>query len=639
MVPPLMTMIPLALLDPSPKNPRRKPSEARIQEMANSLKAKGQMMPIIVRKSPQDNGRYELVAGERRMHGANLNGWTHIAAVERELSDSDACILTISENEDREDLSPLEEARGYQNAIDTGLSAEEVAERLGVSLVTVNRRLRLLKLENRWLKALEQEGHPVSKWGSTLIEMITPLPKQMQIDVFQAIFPAQAWSRRPIPELPTAKQLQTYLNNEVLLDLTKAPFDKTDADLVPDAPACGDCPLRSAKQDDLFGSEHKGDHCLDGACFAKKLEATRAKALLAAKEKAGATGKLPILHPSYKSLNEERDHIEALVEAGEVAKDPLYPDDWKRVKKKDFDPAKHEQGIVLKNGVPEVVPFARVTHHPSGMTTVGKKKPKKKTAELPPKQQLAHKLATLEAKRKNWVLGVIHEAIYRHDHKGRGYESLGAVKVGDDLTLPEQIRLHLLGSMKANLSVRPGWTALLIARYGRADQDGSEIDMDPRVSDVDEHCFAPVACASLRSFIGIRVTSRNLDEAMSSWKQLAAWVEEFIPFNVMDWPDKIGGAPFYLDLVELVPFDLWRLASESIKAVPEPAATLKLRNQLAGKAKGDKAKAEVRKKAKEKAGKPAKEKKTPKPGGKAGKKPAKDKPTAKRKAKKGPKTT
>ena len=136
--------IPVSLVDPNSYQPRRTfPSEG-LEELANSIRATGLLQPVLVRRK---EGRYELVAGERRLRAARLAGLEEIPAVIRDVSDNEALEFALMENLQREDLNPLEVAQAYEMLHrEFNLSHDDVAKKLGVSRSAVSNTLRLLRL-------------------------------------------------------------------------------------------------------------------------------------------------------------------------------------------------------------------------------------------------------------------------------------------------------------------------------------------------------------------------------------------------------------------------------------------------------------------------------------------------------------
>ena len=132
-------------IERSPYQPRRDFREEELRELAESLKNNGLVQPPTVRKNGR--GRYELIAGERRLRAAQLAGWEKIRVTLVEADDQTAAVMTTTENLQREDLNPIEEAVSYRNLQDQfGLTQQEVAEKVGKSRAAVANSTRLLEL-------------------------------------------------------------------------------------------------------------------------------------------------------------------------------------------------------------------------------------------------------------------------------------------------------------------------------------------------------------------------------------------------------------------------------------------------------------------------------------------------------------
>ena len=157
-----LAQLPVGALVANTRQPRRRFVDEAIDALAESIRTQGVVQPVVAR--PLGEGRYELVAGERRWRAARKAGLATIPALVREADDRDALLLALVENVAREDLSALEEARAYAVLQDEfGLSLGEVAERVGRSKPSVSNRLRLLDLPDDVLELLERgdltEGH------------------------------------------------------------------------------------------------------------------------------------------------------------------------------------------------------------------------------------------------------------------------------------------------------------------------------------------------------------------------------------------------------------------------------------------------------------------------------------------------
>lgn len=154
--------IPLDLIAPNPRQPRKAFGEAELRELADSLREHGVLQPVLVR--PLAGGRYELLAGERRWRAARLAGLERIPAVVRSAQDDDGLEIAVIENMARQDLNPVEAAHACAALVDEfGLTKEEVGRRVGKSRVAISNLVRLLELPDEVLSMLEagqlSEGH------------------------------------------------------------------------------------------------------------------------------------------------------------------------------------------------------------------------------------------------------------------------------------------------------------------------------------------------------------------------------------------------------------------------------------------------------------------------------------------------
>ena len=159
---PELAHLPVELIHPNPRQPRRRFDADAAGALADSVRAQGVVQPVLVR--PRAAGGFELVAGERRWRAAREAGAPTIPALVRNADDRDALLLGLVENVAREQLTPVEEARAYAVLLDEfDLSLGEIAERVGRSKPAVSNRMRLLELPDDVLAMLERyeltEGH------------------------------------------------------------------------------------------------------------------------------------------------------------------------------------------------------------------------------------------------------------------------------------------------------------------------------------------------------------------------------------------------------------------------------------------------------------------------------------------------
>lgn len=145
--------IDLDLIDPGSMQPRTRFDDESLERLSESIKEHGIVQPILVRSR---RGRYELIAGERRWRAAQKAGLSTIPAVVKEVPDSDLLEIALTENIQREDLNPIEEAHAYKKLIETvGLTQEAVATRFGRDRSYITNYLRLLKLPDDIQKLVE----------------------------------------------------------------------------------------------------------------------------------------------------------------------------------------------------------------------------------------------------------------------------------------------------------------------------------------------------------------------------------------------------------------------------------------------------------------------------------------------------
>jgi ParB family chromosome partitioning protein len=154
--------LPIELIEPGSHQPRQSFDEEALVGLADSIRARGVLQPVLVRPLP--SGRYELIAGERRWRAAQLAELDSVPAVIRRHDDATSLEVALIENMAREDLNPVEEARACAGLVEElGLTREEVGLRVGRSRVAVSNLIRLLDLPDEVLELVERrelsEGH------------------------------------------------------------------------------------------------------------------------------------------------------------------------------------------------------------------------------------------------------------------------------------------------------------------------------------------------------------------------------------------------------------------------------------------------------------------------------------------------
>jgi len=193
------------LIDPNPDQPRLRFNEDKLNELAQSIRANGLVQPLLLRRSA--NGRYQIVAGERRWRAAQLADLPKVQAVVRNIPDSKLLELALIENIQREELNPIEEASAYQRLIhNLGLTQDEVAQQVGKDRSSIANYLRLLKLPEDVQRMLEDElismGHARALLGLDTKDQIRRLANEVAEKKLSVRQTEQAVKRATSPQSP-----------------------------------------------------------------------------------------------------------------------------------------------------------------------------------------------------------------------------------------------------------------------------------------------------------------------------------------------------------------------------------------------------------------------------------------------------
>ena len=187
--------IALNLIDPNPNQPRREFDEDAMRELAASIKEIGIITPITLRQ--MTDGRYQIIAGERRWRASQLAGLTSIPAYIRTVEDENVMEMALVENIQREDLNAIEIALAYQHLVDTsGLTQEKISERVGKSRAAITNYLRLLKLPAQIQMALKNHEMDMGH-ARALLALDSP---SAQVKVFKDVL-KNGYSVRKVEEL------------------------------------------------------------------------------------------------------------------------------------------------------------------------------------------------------------------------------------------------------------------------------------------------------------------------------------------------------------------------------------------------------------------------------------------------------
>jgi len=262
----------LSLLNVSKTNPRRTFEDAALKELAESIRAQGVLSPLLVR--PLTENGFEIVFGERRYRAAQLAGQDTVPVRIRQMSDAEALEAQLVENLIRAEIHPMEEAQGFRALLaleEPKYSIEQIAAKVGKSPMFVASRLKLIDLVPKAADAFYADEIGV---GHALL--LAKLPADVQEQALSACFKeVYNGSQKPARILLPVRNLQFWIDTNILLVLKDAPFNKRDPQLVPAAGSCADCAKRTGHNKLLFGEDlgRQGDRCTDPTCFQSKVSA------------------------------------------------------------------------------------------------------------------------------------------------------------------------------------------------------------------------------------------------------------------------------------------------------------------------------------------------------------------------------
>src|SRR5438128_1888557 len=270
----LVQEIGLGQIRPSKANPRRRMDDSALAELAANIKAHGVLQPILVRPVPR--GGYEIVCGERRWRASKTAGKDSIPARIVNLTDAEALELGVIENIQRENVHELDEALGYKALIKQNAAlhtVETIAAKVGRSPSYIYQRLKLAELTANLQKAF-YEGKLTAGHAAEIARLQPKDQERALLECFPGHGTAKAILKDKDPRAIGVRELRDWIQREIHLSLANAPFDVSDANLVPDAGPCSTCPKRSGSNPLLFADAIKrADVCTDRECFHAKVGA------------------------------------------------------------------------------------------------------------------------------------------------------------------------------------------------------------------------------------------------------------------------------------------------------------------------------------------------------------------------------
>jgi ParB family chromosome partitioning protein len=273
--------LPLALLNESKTNPRRVFDDISLRELAASIRSQGVLSPLLVR--PLTENGFEIVAGARRYRAAQMAEAVTVPVRIKQMGDAEVLEAQLVENLIRAEIHPMEEAEGFARLLaleEPKYSIEQIAAKVGKQPSFVASRLKLVDLVPAAVDAFYANEIGV---GHALL--LAKLPADQQAQALTACFKEayNSGGATPTRILLPVRNLQFWIETNVLLILKDAPFDKRDAQLVSTAGSCADCPKRTGHNKLLFGDDlgKQGDRCTDPRCYNAKLSAHVAKTVAA----------------------------------------------------------------------------------------------------------------------------------------------------------------------------------------------------------------------------------------------------------------------------------------------------------------------------------------------------------------------
>jgi ParB family chromosome partitioning protein len=271
--------LPLALLTESTTNPRHIFEDEPLKELAESIRTQGVLSPLLVR--PLNERSFEIVAGARRYRAAQMAEAATVPVRIVNLTDAEALEAQLVENLMRRDVHPMEEAQGFRallNLEEPKYSIEQISAKTAKSTAYVAARLKLTELSPVVIEAFYREEIGVGH--ALLLAKLQPGQQEQALAAcFKEVY--SGGSEKPARILLPVRQLRFWIEGNILLMLKLAPFDKRDAQLVPAAGSCVDCPKRTGHNKLLFLDMGKQDACTDPTCYHAKVDAHVAKSIAA----------------------------------------------------------------------------------------------------------------------------------------------------------------------------------------------------------------------------------------------------------------------------------------------------------------------------------------------------------------------
>ena len=305
--------VPLGELVESSTNPRKTFDEERLEELAESIRSKGVLSPLLTRKV---NGHFEIVSGARRFRAAQRAGLREVPVRIAAFTDAEVLETQIVENLLRSDVHPFEEAQGFRALLEreeAGYTIEMIATKTGKKASYVAKRLRLLELIPPVAESFTA-GHIGIEHALLVAKLAADVQEKALEHCFDGYYAGNNTDRSLVP----VNRLQAWIAQNVYLSLKSVPFSKDDDTLLPEAGSCANCPKRTGFNTLLF-SEVREDSCSDAGCFNHKLDAHIARRVV-------KTPNLVMISENYNTAGEtpvlpRRNYVEVVTRKGKKGRE------------------------------------------------------------------------------------------------------------------------------------------------------------------------------------------------------------------------------------------------------------------------------------------------------------------------------
>lgn len=324
-----VTEVDIRKIDPSPMNPRKHFDQGKLDELTTDIALRGVLQNVIIRSGKP--GRFELVVGERRFRAAVLAKLKTIPAAIVALSDKAALETMIVENSKRADIDALEEADAYQTLLSNhSMTVEDIAERVGKSVTSVYKRLKLCELGPEGRKSFEK-----GVLTPSVALLVARIPDaKLQKSAVKAVTETRWADEEPM----STRKAQEHIERHYMLRLVDAPWKTNDGDLDMEAGPCSTCPKRTGNQSELFADVKGNDVCTDPTCFAKKTKLWKSGRVVEIKNAGGTIlsqveSKKIIQKPFRKGDPARLHHSAGFIDLDAVCYDAKTPRSYRKVLK------------------------------------------------------------------------------------------------------------------------------------------------------------------------------------------------------------------------------------------------------------------------------------------------------------------